>query len=325
MFFSGFSKFLTRPVKDSGVVSAFKTIGYSPLAFTFLAFILMTGSGCNLTVHRSDGLQKAQLGPPVHARVLRPDVADINDSPQNGEVQSAEGQQSAEPEDESVRPESENLAQPGETQGQQVTENTEIAPRIEAGGISSEKNGESPPAADIASSGEVKAPLVKAVKVPGETVEEQGNEPRAILASLKIPGGAKLSPLPIRPDSLPPENLVTSFSTDEESGEEAPETVSPETETGSTELTSSVIPTVSPLQEAAESEKPAEEKKPEDEPPGTGGGESSGDGEGGKEETAAAEPAEEGGKGGKFPYGIVFVLVVCLGIAIFQNTAGKSI
>jgi hypothetical protein len=210
-------------------------------------------------------------------------------------------------------------AEVAQFEAEQGTLETKTAPEIKKPALNSEDSPDSSQDSEGRPSQEVSAPIGKAVHVLGKPSEAPGVEPRAILASLKIPGGAKLSPLP--PPIEDGEGAGPVLPVESPSPGPNGAIAEPDPVSGSVELTSAVNAVESPPQEDKKSEGTGEENKPEDKPSGTGEGESQGDDKAAADGAAEEDPED----GSQFPYGIVIVLVVCLGIAIFQNTAGKSI
>ncbi|MEE3200295.1 MAG: hypothetical protein VX254_09720 [Planctomycetota bacterium] len=326
MSLSGFGSCLADYVKDKLDLSLSSIVSYRIISLFLLTSLLIVSAGCNLTVHRKDGLGKVLLAtPPASA----PEVVEQVESSDKNNLSVAEVQ---------VEPDQPALVAE-EATGEQIEQDAgkaeAVADAVEivASPIqetASEQDEPVDPDADLADQ------VAKAVNVSGKVVEVPGGGPRAVLASLKIPGGAKLSPIPVRLEEggdgkaeLPAEGIGA---LPEEDSSPPPES---EPAAGDTEFTSAVNPTVSApdasgaaAQEDKEGEKTENaaepEKKPEEEPPGTGEGDSSGDDKadaGADADKAQPAPKEKS----KFPYGLVIVVVVCLGIAIFQNTAGKSI
>lgn len=285
-----------------------------------VAILAASSTGCNLTVHRVDGFGKRQLGPPGVTQPLAAEVlADTTERAQPEEPVSSEIADGPVPQE---------GAEVAQFEAEQGTVETKIAPDIKKPALNSEDSPDSSQVTEGRPSQEVSAPIGKAVHVLGKPSEAPGVEPRAILASLKIPGGAKLSPLP--PPIEDGEGAVPVLPVENPSPQPNGAIAEPDPVSGRVELTSAVNAAESPPQEDKKSEGTGEEKKPEDKPSGTGEGESPGDDKAAADGAAGNEAADDAAEkdsedGSQFPYGIVIVLVVCLGIAIFQNTAGKSI
>ena len=333
MSLSGFGSCLADYVKDKIHLSLSSIVSYRIISLFLLTSLLIVSAGCNLTVHRKDGLGKVLLAtPPASA----PEVVEQVESSDKNNLSVAEVQ---------VEPDQPALVAEDVTREQIEQDTGKAEPVADAVEISaspiqeavSEQDEPIDPDADLGDQdADLGDQVAKAVNVSGKVVEVQGGGPRAVLASLKIPGGAKLSPIPVRLEEggdgkaeLPAEGIGA---LPEDDSSPPPES---EPAAGDTEFTSAVNPTVSVpdasgalVQEDKEGEKAENtaepEKKPEEEPPGTGEGDSSGDD---KADAGAdadkAQPAQK--EKSNFPYGLVIVVVVCLGIAIFQNTAGKSI
>ncbi len=322
MSLSGFSSFLTDPVKDKRYLSHYYKIGYKVMSLSLVALLVACSAGCNLTVHRPDGLGKASLGPVSAQSPAREALPENSQEVEAIEGVVAENTEDSEPQPAQSATEAENEGVVQDSGDSEASGETVSGTEDPAEGIAAEKepSEQSPPAG----SGE-NLPVIsgKIVPVSGKVVEAQGAGPRAFLASLSKPGGAKVSPAPLEGGGGGTPGLPV-----EEKGLESPEESAdpePDPASGSTELTSAVDSAEAPPQE--DKKENAEEAKSEEKPPGTGGGDSSGDdksAEGG-DSPAAEEAGDEGEEKSKFPYGIIIVLVACLGIAIFQNSAGKSI
>lgn len=329
MFLSGFGRFLTDSVKGNSLSSRYCKISYKIISLCLVTSLLAVNAGCNLTVHRADGRGETLLEP-VSAPVVVPEAQLENSQkadPDGATV--AEGQGEFSPSD--SQPVAE--AEVAETEGGQLEQDSEKS-EASGGEVIITVNPDVPKGTEQIPSG-VSAvnpteEVGSVVNVSGKVVEVRSIQPRAVLASLKIPGGAKLSPLPVR---LEDGSEGASGLLGGDNGPEPPVVeVEPEPESviDSTELTSAVNTANSPAQDDKEKEGKEStadsEKKPEDKPSGAAGDDSSGDDKGASDGDDKQEAAKDGEKSkSRFPYGIVLVLAACLGIAIFQNTAGKSI
>tara|TARA_B100000809_G_C15065034_1_gene503866 strand:- start:343 stop:1326 length:984 start_codon:yes stop_codon:yes gene_type:complete len=327
MSLSGFGSRLTDYVKGEILLNHSLIVSYRIVSLFLITSILIVSAGCNLTVHRKDGMGKAMLAP-VPASV--PEAGEQVGSGDENNLAVAEVQ--AEPDQPGILvAEDATREQAEEDTGKE--EAPPVAVEISASPIQVTASEQDAPVTPIDSEENPAEQVGKAVNVSGRVVEVQGRGPRAVLASLKIPGGAKLSPIPVGvADSgdggaeLPVEAIGAP---PEEEFSPAPEPVA-----GDTEFTSAVnrpesVPVASglPVQDDKKEEETEKAAESEEKPSGTGEGDSPGDDkEATGEDVAKVRSAIDGKtENPQFPYGIVIVLVVCLGIAIFQNTAGKSI
>lgn len=316
MSLSGFSFELTKFVNQKMRLNGFANCSYRIGSILFISFILSASVGCNLTVHRDsagfgDSVPSPSLPAPAEG-VREADLISADDAPVAEalpeEIPVKSSDELAETESPGQAPATAALSREAvieSAQGAEEVAAPQILPEAEQAIQSTQLAGEGP--ADLP----VSARAVgdhggKVVVVTGKGALENALVPRAVLASLKIAGGAKLSSLPAELEEKRGENANPA--------DLAESTAAP----GDTELISALSQEDAKPDAPKEGEKeaPASPETPEEKPSGTGEDDSAG---------KKADDAEPSTKEGQFPYGIVLVLAVCLGIAIFQNTAGKSI